>query len=51
MCGSAGGLEAVTRMCADLLGSIPGGPDISMCQKFTLLGSKRILRNVLPRGR
>ena len=46
-----GGLGAVSRRCADFLGSIPGSPDVSMCQKITLMGSERILRNVLARGR
>ena len=46
-----GGLGAVTRRCADLLGSIPGEPDVSMCQKITLMGSEKILRSVLARRR
>ena len=46
-----GGLGTVTRRCADFLASIPGEPDVSMCQKITLMGSERILRGVLARGR
>ena len=46
-----GGLGTVTRRCADFLASIPGEPHVSMCQKITLMGSERILRSVLARGR
>ena len=44
-----GGLGAVTPHCVEYLRVIPGEPDIHMCQKITLLGSERILRNVLGR--
>ena len=44
-----GGLGAVTRNLGDNLGSIPGSPDLFMCQKICLLGSKRILQDVLRR--
>ena len=46
-----GSLGAVTHNLKDYLMSIPGGPNISMCQKITLLGSKKILSDVLSRRR
>ena len=44
-----GGLGAVTKNLADYLAKIPGTPDLHMCQKICLLGSKRILTDVLKR--
>ena len=44
-----GGLGAVTRNLGDILAKIPGSPDLHMCQKICLLGSKRILQDVLRR--
>ena len=44
-----GGLGAVTRNLSDYLAKIPGLPDLHMCQKICLLGSKRILMDVLKR--
>ena len=44
-----GGLGAVTRNLPDYLAKIPGLPDLHMCQKICLLGSKRILMDVLKR--
>ena len=44
-----GGLGAVTKNLADYLAKIPGIPDLHMCQKICLLGSKRILADVLKR--
>ena len=44
-----GGLGAVTKSCNDHLAKIPGKPKLFMCQKITLLGSKRILSDVLRR--
>lgn len=46
-----GGLGAVSPHCMEYLRAVPGEPDICMCQKITLLGSERILRNVLARRR
>ena len=46
-----GGLGGVTRNLKDYLAMIPGQPNITMCQKVTLLGSKKILVDVLSRGR
>ena len=46
-----GGLGGVTRNLKDYLAMIPGHPNITMCQKVTLLGSKKILVDVLSRGR
>ena len=45
-----GGLGAVTKNLSDGLTKIPGCPDQFMCQKICLLGSKRILQDVLKRG-
>ena len=42
-----GGLGAVTHKLKDYLALIPGCPNITMCQKITLLGSKKILMDVL----
>ena len=44
-----GGLGAVTRNLNEYLAKIPGLPDLHMCQKICLLGSKRILMDVLKR--
>ena len=44
-----GGLGAVTKNLKDYLARIPGRPEQFMCQKITLLGSKKILRDVLAR--
>ena len=44
-----GGLGAVTRQAAVYLSQIPGTPDLMLCQKIALLGSKKILHNVLGR--
>ena len=46
-----GGLGAVTRNVKSQLDMIPGNPSITMCQKITLLGSKKILMDVLSRSR
>ena len=46
-----GGLGAVTKNLGDELSKIPGSPDRFMCQKICLLGSKKILQDVLRRGR
>ena len=44
-----GGLGAVTKNLSDRLTKIPGYPDQFMCQKICLLGSTRILQDVLKR--
>ena len=44
-----GGLGAVTKKLGDNLTKIPGAPDPYMCQKICLLGSKKILQDVLRR--
>ena len=44
-----GGLGAVTRNLSEYLSKIPGAPDLHMSQKICLLGSKRILMDVLKR--
>ena len=44
-----GGLGAVSKNLGDNLAKIPGSPDLYMCQKICLLGSKRILQDVLKR--
>ena len=44
-----GGLGAVTKNLGDNLAKIPGSPDVYMCQKICLLGSKKILQDVLRR--
>ena len=46
-----GGLGAVTHKLKDYLAMIPGCPTTAMCQKITLLGSKKILIDVLSRSR
>ena len=46
-----GGLGAVTHNLKDYLATIPGRPNITLCQKITLLGSKKILSDVLSRRR
>ena len=45
-----GGLGPVTKNLGDCLTKIPGQPDQYMCQKICLLGSKRILQDVLKRS-
>ena len=44
-----GGLGAVTKNLKDYLAKVPGLPEQFMCQKISLLGSKKILRDVLAR--
>ncbi len=44
-----GGLGAVSRQAADYMSQIPGSPELLMCQKITLLGSRKILHDVLGR--
>ena len=44
-----GGLGAVTKNLRDNLAKVPGSPDAFMCQKICLLGSKKILQDVLRR--
>ena len=44
-----GGPGAVTKSLGDNLAKIPGAPDQHMCQKICLLGSKKILQDVLRR--
>ena len=46
-----GGLGAVTPNLKSYLSMVPGNPNISMCQKITLLGSKKILMDALSRSR
>ena len=46
-----GGLGVVTKNLGDNLARIPGNPDLCMCQKICLLGSKKILKDVLGRRR
>ena len=46
-----GGLGAVSKNICDYLAKIPGLPDLYMCQKICLLGSKKILHNALKRRR
>ena len=46
-----GGLGSVTHKLKDYPALIPGCPNISMCQKITLLGSSKILKDVLSRSR
>ena len=46
-----GGLGTVTNNLGDYLTKIPGLPDLFMCQKISLLGSSKILRDVLKRRR
>ena len=46
-----GGLGAVTHKLRNYLSNIPGSPNITMCQKIALLGSKQILMDVLSRSR
>ena len=42
-----GGLGAVTKNLMGYLSKILGFPDVHMCQKICLLGSKRTLMDVL----
>ena len=44
-----GGLGAVSKNVEKHLMNIPGSPQVKMCQKITLLGSKKILQDVLAR--
>ena len=44
-----GGLGEVARNLNKYLSKIPGAPDLRTCQKICLLGSKRILMDVLKR--
>ena len=44
-----GGLGAVSKNMRMHLARIPGSPDLHMCQKICLLGSKKILQDVLTR--
>ena len=44
-----GGLGGVTKEIQSHLSKIPGTPERYMCQKITLLGSKKILSDVLRR--
>ena len=44
-----GGLGAITKNLGDELTKVPGHPDLFMCQKICLLGSKKILQDVLKR--
>ena len=44
-----GGLGAVSKSFSDYLAKLPGCPKSFMCQKIAMLGSERILRNVLCR--
>ena len=44
-----GGLGAVTKSVNDHLAKLPGSPKSGLCQKVAMLGSERILRNVLGR--
>ena len=46
-----GGLGAVTKNLRENLAKVPGSPDVYMCQKICLLGSKKILKDVLGRRR
>ena len=44
-----GGLGAVSKKLGDYLAMLPGLPKGFMCQKIAMLGSERILRDVLGR--
>ena len=44
-----GGLGAVSKNLRTHLARIPGSPDLHMCQKICLLGSKKILQDALTR--
>ena len=44
-----GGLGAITKNLGDELTKVPSHPDRFMCQKICLLGSKKILQDVLKR--
>ena len=46
-----GGLGTVSKNLGDFLTTIPGLPDLFMCQKICLLGSKKILQDTLRRRR
>ena len=44
-----GGLGVVSKEFSGYLAKLPGGPKDYMCQKIAMLGSKRILSDVLSR--
>ena len=44
-----GGLGVVSKSFSDHLAKVPGGPLDFMCQKIAMLGSKRILVDILNR--
>ena len=44
-----GGLGAVSKDAERHIKSLPGNVDMALCQKITVLGSKRILQAVLSR--
>ena len=44
-----GGLGVVSKDFSGYLAKLPGGPKDYMCQKIAMLGSKRILSDVLSR--
>ena len=44
-----GSLGVVSKNIEKHLLNIPGNPTVHMCQKIALLGSKRILKDVLAR--
>ena len=46
-----GGLGGITGNLKDYLALIPGQPRLALCQKIALLGSKKILLDVLSRSR
>ena len=46
-----GGLGTVSKNLGEYLTTIPGLPDLFMCQKICLLGSKKILQDTLRRHR
>ena len=43
------GLGAVSKYPMSHIKSLPGNVDMTLCQKITVLGSKRILQAVLSR--
>ena len=44
-----GGLGAVSKNIEKHLTNIPGSLQVKMCQKITLMGSKKILQDILAR--
>ena len=44
-----GGLGTVLKDAERYIKSLPGGVDMTLCQKIAVLGSKRILQAVLSR--